>query len=270
MLPVVQNLFKPRTSISLKEIKRLISVFKFNESNSESSVVKGTSYSRPQSNNLNIIPKSPFSQLNLLTRKSNLIFDKKFTTSNDQNDNANTRYNGDVKMNTKILADQFILALNPNEKLILKLALIEDEVNSKTGQISIPLTWKQIGTVCFSRGLPFIGFGFVDNFVMIVAGEMIETYIGFFLPISTMAAAGLGNAISDVFGIGLAHHIETFCLRVFHEPNVTAEQLNTKFASWCLVISKALSIFIGCIIGMFPLLFREDKKEKEKAISTKE
>jgi hypothetical protein len=201
----------------------------------------------------------------LLNKRNSLILNKKFTTSSDQNNS-----NGDVKMNTKILADQFILTLNPNEKLILKEALIEHEIKSNSGQSSLPLTWKQIGTVSLARGLPFIGFGFVDNFVMIVAGEMIETYIGFFLPISTMAAAGLGNAISDVFGIGLAHHIENFCLRVLNEPNVSAEQLNTTFVSWCLVISKALSIFIGCIIGMFPLLFNNDKKEKEKTTNTNE
>ena len=33
-------------------------------------------------------------------------------------------------------------------------------------------------------------------------GDSIETYLGTFLPISTMAAAGLGNAFSDVGGIG--------------------------------------------------------------------
>jgi hypothetical protein len=50
------------------------------------------------------------------------------------------------------------------------------------------------------QGLPFVGFGFLDNFIMIVAGESIETFLGASLVISTMAA--LGNTLSDVFGIG--------------------------------------------------------------------
>jgi len=52
------------------------------------------------------------------------------------------------------------------------------------------------------QGLPFVGFGFLDNFIMIVAGESIETFLGASLVISTMAAAALGNTLSDVFGIG--------------------------------------------------------------------
>ena len=84
-------------------------------------------------------------------------------------------------------------------------------------------------------GLPFIGFGFVDNFLMIVAGDLIESYIGMFLPISTMAAAGLGNAFSDVAGIGLAHHIEYFCSKLTHEPVLTSEQFSLPFVSWFMV-----------------------------------
>jgi len=45
---------------------------------------------------------------------------------------------------------------------------------------------------------------------MIVAGESIETFLGASLVISTMAAAALGNTLSDVFGIGLVE--EYYCL----------------------------------------------------------
>ena len=56
--------------------------------------------------------------------------------------------------------------------------------------------------LAIQQGLPFVGFGFLDNFIMIVAGESIETFFGTTLVISTMAAAALGNTLSDVFGIG--------------------------------------------------------------------
>lgn len=65
---------------------------------------------------------------------------------------------------------------------------------------------------------------------------MIESYIGVFLPISTMAAAGLGNAISDVAGIGLAHHIDTFCSRIIGVPKLTPEQMNLAKVNWSIVI----------------------------------
>lgn len=52
------------------------------------------------------------------------------------------------------------------------------------------------------NGVPFIGFGFLDNFFMIIAGDYIESTIGVYMAISTMAAAALGNTISDIFGLG--------------------------------------------------------------------
>ncbi|MFB1004520.1 MAG: hypothetical protein QMC70_10350, partial [Bacteroidia bacterium] len=48
------------------------------------------------------------------------------------------------------------------------------------------------------QSVPLIGFGFLDNCIMIVAGDAIDNGVGRALRISTMAAAGLGNLISDV------------------------------------------------------------------------
>jgi len=44
--------------------------------------------------------------------------------------------------------------------------------------------------------IPFIGFGFLDNAIMVLAGEYIDQSLGTLLCISTMAAAALGNIIS--------------------------------------------------------------------------
>jgi hypothetical protein len=44
--------------------------------------------------------------------------------------------------------------------------------------------------------IPFIGFGFIDNAIMILAGGTIDSSLGALLCISTMAAAALGNIIS--------------------------------------------------------------------------
>jgi hypothetical protein len=65
-----------------------------------------------------------------------------------------------------------------------------------------PPSTSDLYKVAIQQGLPFVGFGFLDNFIMIVAGESIETFLGASLVISTMAAAALGNTLSDVFGIG--------------------------------------------------------------------
>ena len=53
-----------------------------------------------------------------------------------------------------------------------------------------------------------VGFGFVDNLVMIMAGDAIDHHIGMALGLTTLAAAGLGNAVSDAAGVYLGGYIE--------------------------------------------------------------
>ncbi len=61
----------------------------------------------------------------------------------------------------------------------------------------------------FLRGIiPMIGFGFIDNFIMLIAGDAIDETFGKALVISTFAAAALGNWVSDVLGLGLASSID--------------------------------------------------------------
>lgn len=44
--------------------------------------------------------------------------------------------------------------------------------------------------------------------------------------LSTMAAAGLGNTISDVLGLGLAHYVERFCELIgLKAPKLTPAQM---------------------------------------------
>ncbi len=45
--------------------------------------------------------------------------------------------------------------------------------------------------VALNNCIPFIGFGFIDNALMIVAGDYIDVKFGVILGISTLAAAGL-------------------------------------------------------------------------------
>lgn len=48
-------------------------------------------------------------------------------------------------------------------------------------------------------------------------------------PISTIAAAALGNTISDIIGIGSVHYVERFAQKIgFEAPKLTPIQLNLK------------------------------------------
>lgn len=100
------------------------------------------------------------------------------------------------------------------------------------------------------NGLPFIGFGFLDNFIMILCvsppalcarlifnqppnypfqGDWIEQTLNGYMCLSTMAAAGLGNTISDVFGIQTASYVERFTEHLgFRAPPLTPYQFGMK------------------------------------------
>lgn len=115
-------------------------------------------------------------------------------------------------------------------------------------------------TLSASVGLPFVGFGFADNFIMILAGDYLDSTIGVKFGLSTMAAAGIGNLISDVVGLSLGEIIEAGVARVITSPPLSHEQLNLRAVRLVKASAGAVGISVGCIIGMFPLLFMHDRK----------
>lgn len=65
----------------------------------------------------------------------------------------------------------------------------------------------------------------------IIAGDYIEYSLGTFMTISTMAAAALGNTISDVLGIGSAVYVERIVEIIgIKPPDLTPIQLEMKSA----------------------------------------
>lgn len=179
--------------------------------------------------------------------------------------------------------------LTVSEQQMLKTAL--DDCLSKKGKGKVEdLTPEQVKGVFLVNSIPFIGFGVLDNMIMILAGEYIDQQLGTILAISTMAAAALGNLISDIAGVGLAHYVEVAVQRVgIKHPVLTSEQLESGKVSaiieyrsvyydlqarYTTNAARAAGLTVGCLIGMFPLLFfndgdhEENKKEELSAAKT--
>ncbi|XP_038616135.1 transmembrane protein 65 isoform X1 [Tachyglossus aculeatus] len=117
--------------------------------------------------------------------------------------------------------------------------------------------------VFIHNALPFVGFGFLDNAIMIVAGTQIELSIGVILGISTMAAAALGNLVSDLAGLGLAGYVEALAARLgLSIPDLTPKQVDMWQTRLSAHLGKGVGVAIGCLLGMFPLLFFGDEEEK--------
>lgn len=120
----------------------------------------------------------------------------------------------------------------------------------------LPLTRQQLYYHSIRNGVPFIGFGFLDNAIMIIAGEYIDTTLGVTLGISTMAAAGIGNWVSDIAGLGIGGWIEASANKLrIPDPKLSWEQSETRNARIAKSTGTMVGITIGCFLGLTPLLF---------------
>ncbi|KAF0024152.1 hypothetical protein F2P81_022954 [Scophthalmus maximus] len=163
-------------------------------------------------------------------------------------------------LNSPKRAKEFIYRLQPNERtcLLRELQSFESIAIAQETVESTPLTPAQIRYVLFHNALPFVGFGFLDNAIMIAAGTQIELSIGVTLGISTMAAAALGNLVSDLAGLGT-------CISLRFATVKTPGERVFFFTS---AQGKAIGVTIGCILGMFPLFFLDDEKEAKPCRDT--
>lgn len=118
---------------------------------------------------------------------------------------------------------------------------------------SVP-TAKDLLRVAYINGTPFIVFGFLDNAIMILAGDAIEKFFSSLFLITTMAAAALGNTISDIVGVLSSSWVENFVRKLgFKTPNLTEEQLRHLKTKLVITLSRVLCITIGCLIGMIAI-----------------
>lgn len=92
-------------------------------------------------------------------------------------------------------------------------------------------------------------FGFIDNFLLVIAGDIIDNTIAATFGFSTMFSAGAGNAFSDAIGqlaggmIGAA---------VYYFTGVPDEE---GAPHWVVAVSGVTGITLGCFVGMVPLLW---------------
>ncbi|XP_059612394.1 transmembrane protein 65 isoform X2 [Phlebotomus argentipes] len=165
-------------------------------------------------------------------------------------------------------ASEFVDNLSADERENLKNALAQYESSSRRKfeeEVKSPPTSSQKMQLVLVNGLPFIGFGFLDNFMMIVCGDYIEQTLGGYMCLSTMAAAGLGNTISDVAGLGSAVYVERLCESLgFKVPPLSKFQMEMKESRRSASLGRILGITIGCLIGMVPLLFIDTEKKHDE------
>eukprot|EP00471_Norrisiella_sphaerica_P009033 CAMPEP_0184504108 /NCGR_PEP_ID=MMETSP0113_2-20130426/52286_1 /TAXON_ID=91329 /ORGANISM="Norrisiella sphaerica, Strain BC52" /LENGTH=396 /DNA_ID=CAMNT_0026893725 /DNA_START=585 /DNA_END=1775 /DNA_ORIENTATION=- len=114
--------------------------------------------------------------------------------------------------------------------------------------------------------IPMIGFGFMDNMVMIQAGDFIDNHIGVAFGLTTLTAAAFGQVCSDVSGVCFGGVIEEFAAKMgLPQSTLTKSQLNSKRVRLFSTACAAIGVVIGCLLGMISLLFMDlDRAERQK------
>ena len=126
---------------------------------------------------------------------------------------------------------------------------------------------KQFIAVSLQGGVPFIVFGFIDNFVMIVAGDAIDMAFASTFGWSMLACAALGNMVSDVVGQTAGGAIEAVAGKIgLPDPKLTSAQRSSRLVKTTHIVSGTVGIAFGCLLGMVPLLFIDTAQHAAQAV----
>ena len=103
-----------------------------------------------------------------------------------------------------------------------------------------------------------VGFGFMDNIIMIQAGDVIDHTLGVRFGFSTLVAAAFGNLCSDASGVLFGSVVESAAARLRLElPNLTAAQAGMAATRRAATLGQLIGIMCGCCLGMTTLLFMD-------------
>ena len=119
-----------------------------------------------------------------------------------------------------------------------------------------PPSRAQLWRLALANGVPFVGFGFADNVIMILAGDAIDKSIGVTLGISTLAAAGWPTV---TWGIGTGDVIVLLEKSENRKPRLCPRTARPgSCESWGRGL--IIGITVGCLLA-WRLTFLGEKKE---------
>ena len=138
--------------------------------------------------------------------------------------------------------------------------------NAAASTSSSQLTYEQIKGVMVSAAIPMIGFGFMDNLIMIQAGSYIDSTLGVKFGLTTLTAAAMGQVVSDVSGVTFGNTIEKLTSPYVKPPLLSEMQRQLPVVSRLRLLGAVSGVMLGCMLGATSLLLLPQDSEKEKSI----
>jgi hypothetical protein len=101
-----------------------------------------------------------------------------------------------------------------------------------------------------------VGFGFMDQTVMIQAGNAIDCSIGVTFGLSTLAAAAIGQICSDTAGVLFGSTVDSFFRAIgLPRANLSIAQKTLPLVKRIGLAASLGGIIFGCCLGLVNLLF---------------
>eukprot|EP00494_Astrolonche_serrata_P027287 UN27550 len=113
----------------------------------------------------------------------------------------------------------------------------------------VDVTPEQYRQYLLRIGVPFFAFGAMDNGLMIICGEFIDTHLTHAMGFSVMFSAAAGNIVADVTGVGFGDFIERCLTQIgLKDPKLTIKQLQFTKVRRGRTISSLVGIALGCVL----------------------
>lgn len=144
--------------------------------------------------------------------------------------------------------------------------------NKQHSEVARP-TGTQLRHVFIASAVPMVGFGFMDNLVMIAAGDLIDNTIGVRLGLATLTAAACGQVFSDVSGVCFGGVVDAACVRMgLPVPDLDTRQRQLGIVKRVGTFGAVCGVILGCTLGMTSLLFIDldaaERAKREKELDT--
>lgn len=106
-----------------------------------------------------------------------------------------------------------------------------------------------------------IGFGFMDNSIMIHAGNMIDCTLGVTFGLSTLTAAAIGQVCSDSSGVLFGGTLESLAAAMgLPKAGLTSTQRAMPIVKRVRLAGGFFGVILGCCLGLLNLLFIDTAK----------
>eukprot|EP00569_Conticribra_weissflogii_P008716 CAMPEP_0171364400 /NCGR_PEP_ID=MMETSP0879-20121228/4017_1 /TAXON_ID=67004 /ORGANISM="Thalassiosira weissflogii, Strain CCMP1336" /LENGTH=452 /DNA_ID=CAMNT_0011871785 /DNA_START=182 /DNA_END=1540 /DNA_ORIENTATION=+ len=157
--------------------------------------------------------------------------------------------------------------LNENGKNIKSAAGDAGEAGAETASaaaVDPPPTARQLMIHAIRTSIPMIGFGFMDNTLMIHAGHYVDCTLGVTFGLSTLAAAGIGQIFSGVGGVVFGDALEVAFHRLAGAGRtataMTKAQKAMRASRMAGLFGGVVGVGLGCTLGLVNLLFVDENK----------